>query len=116
MKSVKIALILVILLACDLALSAAIPAAERQALIDFYNSTHGANWTTKTNWLEAAGTENTWFGVTTDAGNTAVLALQLPNNNLVGTLSASLSNLSNLQNLHLSANQLSGAFYPASAI
>jgi len=55
-----------ILLACNLALSAAIPAAERQALIDLYNSTNGASWTTITNWNGAAGTENTWFGGNND--------------------------------------------------
>ncbi len=64
-----------ILLACNLALSAAIPAAERQALIDLYNSTNGASWTNNTGWKTAPlhtdgfampGTENTWFGVTTD--------------------------------------------------
>ena len=62
MKFVKTALILVILLVCNLALSAAIPAAERQALIDLYNSANGASWTTKTNWLGAAGTEYTFAG------------------------------------------------------
>ena len=44
MKFVKIALILMLLLACNLTLSAAIPASERQALIDLYNSTNGAKW------------------------------------------------------------------------
>ena len=31
---------------------AAIPASERQVLIDLYNSTDGANWTNSTGWLE----------------------------------------------------------------
>ena len=108
LKFVKTVLVLVILLVSNLGLSAAIPAAERQALIDLYNSTNGASWTTKTNWLGAAGTENTWFGVTTDAGNTTVLALQLTDNNLVGTLPTSLGNLGNLQHLWLDYNQLTG--------
>ena len=90
-----------ILLACNLALSANIPAAERQALIDLYNSTNGASWTTKTNWNGAAGTENTWFGVTTDAENTKVLQLIIQDNNLVGTLPSSLGYLSNLTWLSL---------------
>lgn len=38
---------------------AAIPASERQALLDLYASTNGAGWTTKTNWNGAAGTECT---------------------------------------------------------
>ncbi|MER2529260.1 MAG: hypothetical protein ABTR07_15155 [Candidatus Competibacter denitrificans] len=46
--------------------SAAIPLAERDALIALYNSTDGDNWTIKTNWNGAAGTECTWAGVTCD--------------------------------------------------
>jgi len=63
MKFVKTALILVILLACNLALSAAIPASERLALIDLYNTTNGASWTTNTNWLGAEGTEYIFAGL-----------------------------------------------------
>jgi hypothetical protein len=40
---------------------AAIPAAERTALIDLYTSTSGSNWTNKTNWNGTAGTECTWL-------------------------------------------------------
>ena len=112
MKFVKTALIFMILLAGNMFLTAAIPPAERQALIDLYTSTDGANWTNNTNWLGASGTENTWFGVTTDAGNTAVLQLQLISNNLVGTLPASLGNLSNLTDLSLHSNQLTGSIPP----
>jgi Leucine-rich repeat (LRR) protein len=78
-------------------------------LIDLYNSTNGASWTTKTNWLGAAGTENTWFGVTTDTGNTTVRQLILHNNNLVGTLPSSLGQLSNVYDLELYSNQLTGS-------
>ena len=112
MKTIKIALILMVLLACNVALSANISTTERQALIDLYTSTNGASWTTQTNWNGAAGTENTWYGVTTDAGNTTVLELHLQSNNLVGTLPSSLGNLSNLQNLSLYSNQLTGSIPP----
>jgi len=40
--------------------SAAIPTSERNALIDLYNSTDGANWVHNANWLGAPGTECTW--------------------------------------------------------
>ncbi|MCX6561798.1 MAG: BACON domain-containing protein [Candidatus Aminicenantes bacterium] len=105
MKSLKTTLFLVFLLAGNLVLSAAIPAAERQALIDLYNSTNGDAWTNKTSWKTAPlrtdgfampGTENTWYGVITDAVNTTVQQLYLTNNNLIGTLPSSLGNLSNV--------------------
>lgn len=40
-----------------------IPADERAALIALYNSTDGANWLEKANWLGPVGTECTWQGV-----------------------------------------------------
>ncbi|MEW6337096.1 MAG: leucine-rich repeat domain-containing protein [Acidobacteriota bacterium] len=93
-------------------LEAAIPAAERQALIDLYNSTNGADWTTSTNWLGAAGTECTWHGVTCNATETSVEMLLLASNHLVGPLPASLGNLSALRVLYLYSNQISGTLPP----
>jgi hypothetical protein len=86
-----------------------IPAAERQVLVDLYNSAGGASWSNKTNWLSAAGTECIWYGVTCDAGKTHVTALKLNFDNLVGTLPSSLSTLSELTQLNLRQNELSGA-------
>ena len=86
---------------------ASIPAAESQALIDLYNGTGGASWANKTNWINAVGAECTWFGVTCDAGQTHVIALQLPANHLIGPLSA-LGALSQLQTLNLSSNTVTG--------
>ncbi len=87
---------------------AALPAAQRTALADLYNTTNGASWTTKTNWLGAAD-ECTWYGVTCNAGHTAVEQLVLESNNLNGPLPASLSNLTALRVLILSANNLTGS-------
>ncbi len=101
---------------------AAVSGTDRAALIDLYNATNGDSWTNNTGWKTAPlhtdgfalpGTENTWFGVTTDGTNTNVLNVSLPGNNLVGTLPASLGNLTNLQELILYSNQLSGSI-PAS--
>ena len=80
---------------------------ERDALITLYNSTNGANWTNKTNWLGAVGTECTWFGVTCSEGG-SVETLALPANNLVGILPAQLGALDAMTTLDLSSNQLSG--------
>jgi hypothetical protein len=109
MKLTKMAAILAILLACNLTLSAAIPAAQRQALIDLYNSTAGPVWQNHSNWLGAPGTENTWYGVTTDAGNTTVLQIDLGANRLSGVLPTRLGNLVNLQALYLYSNSLRGS-------
>ena len=77
---------------------------ERAALEALYDATDGPNWTDSTNWKTAAGD---WYGVTTDdAGN--VTRLDLPENNLSGTLPAAVGNLINLQVLHLPINDLSG--------
>lgn len=80
---------------------------QRTALISLYNATAGDNWTDKTNWLGAEGTECTWFGVQCDFGGN-VSSLMLRQNNLVGSLPNELASLSALQNLDLGGNQLSG--------
>ncbi|MFT3790919.1 MAG: choice-of-anchor Q domain-containing protein [Rudaea sp.] len=86
---------------------AAIPASERQALIDLYTSTSGAGWSDSTHWNGAAGTECTWYGVVCDAGNGHVTEINLQNNQLTGSL-PDLSALSAVQILALYANDLHG--------
>jgi hypothetical protein len=103
-----VAVVLGVLLVAHLA-QADIPAAEREALIALYDSTGGASWTNKNNWLGPPGSENTWHGVTTDAGNTTVTKISLSRNNLVGMLPDQLAQLSNLEFLTLDGNQLSGS-------
>lgn len=95
---------------------AAISQAEHDALMDLYNSTGGANWYNKTNWGGALGTENTWYGVVTDAGNTMVLGLSLYSNHLDGSLPSTLNNLVNLTYLELSGNSLEGYIPELSAL
>ena len=44
-------------------LSATVPSSERGALVDFYNSLHGPNWSSNTNWLTGDPCLNAWSGV-----------------------------------------------------
>jgi len=87
---------------------AAIPLAERQALIAIYNGTNGGTWTTNTNWNGVAGTECTWFGVTCDVGQTTVTNIDLHTNNLTGSLPATLNSLTGLVSFRAYNNQLTG--------
>ncbi|MEO5917846.1 MAG: hypothetical protein ABIS50_26675 [Luteolibacter sp.] len=90
-------------------------AAEYQALLDLYNSAGGKGWLNDQGWPNPA---KSWQGVTIQGverdGNGDVVtkgtvsALLLPRSLLVGTLPASLGNLTHLQNFDLSSNQLSG--------
>src|SRR5512147_701863 len=91
---------------------AAIPAMERQALIDLYNSTAGASWADRTNWNGAPGTECTWHGVYCSSGDRNVTNIILWNNNLIGAVPATLQNLTSLEALNLGMNRLSGAIPP----
>ncbi|QKX05217.1 hypothetical protein HN014_09900 [Aquimarina sp. TRL1] len=84
--------------------------AEKQALLDFYAATGGANWknTVENNkpWDPATPVCD-WYGVTVVNGK--VYKVVLGNNNLVGTISNSITNLTGLDALELFGNSLSGA-------
>ena len=80
---------------------------ERDALVAFYNSTNGASWTTKTNWLGAEGTECTWYGVTCN-GTTTVKWLQLAANNLTGTIPSGIDALTGLKIFSIADNAVTG--------
>ncbi len=96
---------------------AAIPEAERQALIDLYLATGGDTWTHNDNWrlpgdpgqFNLPGTENTWYGVTTDDENTTVRELIFNWNGLSGQLPESLGDLTQLATLSLTLNSFNGS-------
>ncbi len=95
--------------------SAAIPMAERTTLSNLYAYTDGWYWAIpRGNWNRPPGTECAWYGITCDAEQSHVVAIDLTGLSLTGTL-PSLSALSQLQSLkltnngHLGFNNLYGA-------
>ncbi|MGA7615274.1 MAG: leucine-rich repeat domain-containing protein [Thermoanaerobaculia bacterium] len=92
--------------------TAAIPSAQRDALIAIYNSTGGANWSDSSNWLGSAGTECSWYGVGCSEDESTVVELSLDYNGLTGTLPSDVARLSDLRTLYLEGNQLTGTLPP----
>lgn len=88
--------------------SSEVPQLECEALVIFYNSTNGFNWTNNTNWLTISSSVDVcdWYGVTCSGNN--VIYLQLADNQLSGSIPAHIGNLTNLTYIYLSNNQLSG--------
>jgi Leucine-rich repeat (LRR) protein len=84
--------------------SGTVPTSDSLALVALYNSTNGAGWANKTNWL--TDPVNTWHGVTVKESR--VNALVLSSNQLKGSLPVELGNLTALQELFMSSNQLTG--------
>ncbi len=84
---------------------------DYEALIALYNSTGGSGWTNNTNW-DSAQSLDMWYGVRVDGVDGRVVWLELPENNLRGTVPVQLATLTELNYLDLSDNQLSGAIPP----
>ena len=87
----------------------AIPVSECEALVAFYNSTNGPNWTDHTNWLEN-NQPSTWYGVYVENGH--VVVIDFLANRLSGSIPAEIGNLPNLEYLCLFHNQLTGSIPP----
>lgn len=85
-----------------------ISAPERAALLDLYASTDGDHWVNNAGWGGAAGTECAWFGITCSADGNSVEQLWMTNNNMNGTLPASLQDLVHLKLLFFGNNLLHG--------
>ncbi|MEO6326675.1 MAG: fibronectin type III domain-containing protein, partial [Thermoanaerobaculia bacterium] len=94
----------------------AIPATQRTALLDLFAATNGAGWTQKTGWGGPSGTECGWYGVSCDPPLTKVLTVNLGNNNLVGTIPSTIDNLTDALNIILRGNSLSGIIFPATGL
>ena len=80
---------------------------DQETLMALYNGVGGASWTDKTNWGSTTEPLDDWFGVEADS-NGNVTELELPGNNLSGTLPAALGSLTSLTTLDLGDNRLSG--------
>ena len=83
-----------------------IPSPDRDVLVALYNALDGPNWTNNSNWLTQRHVDE-WYGVHTDEEG-RVTALNLGGNNLNGTMTAQLAELSHLEGLSLEDNQLTG--------
>eukprot|EP00984_Skeletonema_dohrnii_P006686 scaffold2378_cov137-Skeletonema_dohrnii-CCMP3373.AAC.9 len=79
---------------------------ERNALSDFYDSAKGADWTNATNWMDEYIRYCDWKGVTCDDNKSHVTKLNLTNNGLSGRLSESIGNLTFMEVLDLSDNDI----------
>ena len=90
-----------------------IPQAECEALEDLYTSTNGSSWTNHTNW-DTATDVGTWRGVTRTGAH--VTKISLIHNNLVGSIPASIADLTYLEDFRLSSNSLSGSIPDISAL
>ncbi|MEZ4713946.1 MAG: Calx-beta domain-containing protein [Caldilineaceae bacterium] len=86
-----------------------IPVSECEGLVDLYNSTNGPNWTNRSGWL-ATLTLCSWFGVS--CYNNHLYLVNLPNNNLVGTLPIQINKLGFVDGLYLNDNHLTGSIPP----
>lgn len=91
-----------------------IPPDECQALLDFYESTHGDGWTTAEKCAEDAtvcwfetNTADEWDGVTVIGGT--VISIVLDNHELSGAIPESISDLPNLDEMCLLNNAVGGA-------
>ena len=87
----------------------AIPQTEYQALVTLYNETAGSGWKETGGWLSDS-TPCTWFGVTCSGGS--VIELNLPDNDLSGSIPPEIGQLTNLSMLDLGFNQLRGSIPP----
>lgn len=91
----------------------ATPKPEVDALVDLYHSTNGPKWTKSTNWLKGdpCGSPG-WYGIRCSGGHVQQLLLQ--QNQLTGSLPASLGNLTEVTVASLDCFNSIGGTLPAS--
>jgi Leucine rich repeat N-terminal domain len=106
----KLFSVVAIALCCMMSAAHAIPTVERDFLLALYANTNGANWSNKSGWSTPTTVpECSWHGITCNAGDANITRINLPGNNLVGTLPTTLNDLTQLEVFSVSNNTLSGA-------
>ncbi len=78
----------------------------RSVLVEIYDATGGASWSTRTNWLSERPI-GTWHGVDTDDEG-RVIGLKLQDNGLTGRIPDALRRLPHLEDLRLAGNDVTG--------
>ena len=76
---------LAIVLALSTTAVCVLPLSQKNALIGLYNATGGSYWSSSSFWLSAPD-PCTWEGVQCDGTSANVIGINLPLNNLTGTL------------------------------
>ena len=79
---------------------------ERKILVDLYNATNGPQWKDHTNWCSDKPLSE-WYGIQLDSEG-YVSSINLPGNNLSGTIPESIGALSRMYWIQLAGNQLTG--------
>jgi len=93
----------IFLLFLNVTVFAEVPENERDALVDFYQSTNGPQWTAQ--W-DLSKPVSTWHGIRVQNGS--VVSVSLFRNNLRGTLPESIVELVHLKVLNLAFNSIEG--------
>lgn len=84
------------------------------ALRDIYNNLNGQEWTDNTGWNTITNPCEDWTGVTCDASGTNITKLFFDNNNAFGSIPASISDLTELQELVIIRVNLVNSNIPSS--
>ena len=95
-------LILLLLVLSSLELSAQVDPIDSLALVDFYETLGGDDWTNNDGWLN--GPVNTWVGVVLQ--DTRIFGINLPNNNLVGDVPGGITTIGSLREIIINNNRI----------